>query len=735
MAYFFDCVFPADIQTNDNDFTINSVKGYFDACNHTPYTAIYEIDTKCHKLRDTVLFRACYLVVQSAWFFNSEHFGRHQHITYVNHYAETRNKLPENEYKHDLSYLHKKYKQVDENNIKGVYGFSMVEQWYNFILFLLANELKLPTNNFKVTETRHRIYNPLVKCSRMLRPLTPFKVVECDIKSAFPSFIDFVINADKGKNIYTNLQNNHNITRSKAKILFNKWCNSGKYKTVAQTKEFLLSCGYTLEECHTITGLTHSKEFAFVDFMCEYEERYINSFLQDNKHLNGARLHDAVLYIDKNEKPFKMVYDIKCVFGIKNLNKPIYTTSFSYSDKCMRYAHVSSLPPASNEAYKNLIRKREYDKHKPIGSANGFIFYAGKYEFITASFDLNQKYTFDEFVYNCIEMVNTLYFLNGKPISKLQLYLILNHIRINSNIIFNVRWLFKKLLSQLNQINDITIKARDFDFIEHKTFKRKIDFLKALNTARGEVNKKRRLTNLFHVLENRISKNDYSFIDYKVNGKAKTNQLLKAIVLIINKLTTGKTRNTYAQSIKTNPLYSIIYKEGHSYSFEHHKKANKLRLVQRKIQVYEKELIRINRLINNRNIVKQYLLILSEVTGTQTDININREVNIIEEEKAHLMERLTGSEYKTIKQGAKAFNKIYLPAKEVKVKRHTPTLEDFETSLEHSAFNIDIEEAYNRGDQFFYEYLKFNKLDEKQKEVKEVKKKNIIVLPEFDFDA
>jgi hypothetical protein len=293
--------------------------------------------------------------VQCAWFFNSEHFGKHQHITYVNHYAETRNKLPESEYKHDLSYLNKKYTQVDDSNIKGVYGFAMVDQWYYFILFLLVNELKLPTNNFKITETRNRIYNPLVKCSRMLRPLAPFKITECDIKSAFPSFIDFKIKGNKGQNVYSNIQESYNTTRSEAKILFNKWCNSGKYKSIAETKTFLLSCGYSSEDCDIITSITHSKDFAFIDVMCEYEKEYINQFLQVNYHLIGARLHDAILYIDKKENPIKLNYDVKCVFGVKELNEPIYTNTFGYSNKPMRYAYVSSIPPTSNDVFKIQI--------------------------------------------------------------------------------------------------------------------------------------------------------------------------------------------------------------------------------------------------------------------------------------------------------------------------------------------------------------------------------------------
>ena len=55
---------------------------------------------------------------------------------------------------------------------------------------MVCKELELPTNHFKIGEKDFREYNPLTKCPRILRAETPFKMIECDIKSAFPSFLD-----------------------------------------------------------------------------------------------------------------------------------------------------------------------------------------------------------------------------------------------------------------------------------------------------------------------------------------------------------------------------------------------------------------------------------------------------------------------------------------------------------------------------------------------------------------
>jgi len=58
----------------------------------------------------------------------------------------------------------------------------------------------------------------------------------------------------------------------------------------------------------------------------------------------------------------------------------------------------------------------------------------------------------------------------------------------------------------------------------------------------------------------------------------------------------------------------------------------------------------------------------------------------------------------------------------------------FDADLSNSIFNqLFIEEANYRGETFFKEYLKFNKIVE-VKEVKPTIKKEVYQLPELDFD-
>ena len=106
MAYFFKEIFKD--KTEDNLFTIETVKGILDSNNLTQYTEIHELIYTYHELNEAKYFNHCWLIIQTAWFFNSKYFGSHQHIDFLNHYIKTGEKLPIKNYCFDKDYLDKK---------------------------------------------------------------------------------------------------------------------------------------------------------------------------------------------------------------------------------------------------------------------------------------------------------------------------------------------------------------------------------------------------------------------------------------------------------------------------------------------------------------------------------------------------------------------------------------------------------------------------------------------------
>lgn len=730
IAYFYERIFPEDVQIRDAAYTINSVKGFFDACNKTPYTSIYELDTTCYELKDTALFKACFLIIQSAWFFNSEYFGRHQYLEYASHYIKTGEQLPVENYQYDKGDLSRKYSRIDEkrntkHHPKGEPAFKFVDQWYYYILYLVCNELQLSTAHFKTSTKNFREYNPLTKCPRILRAETPFKVIECDIKSAFPSFLDLQTGSRIKKDVYSNLMNRKKITRSQAKVEFNSYLNSGKYKSKEEIKHFLIECGYTALQAETITFYTNGKE-KFITHMSDLEQGAIEDFKAINDLKTSVRLHDSVLFIDKGVKHFDLKAENGIIeFGFTVLKEPVYTNNYGYSSKSLRYAYISSVPPATSEDYKNLIRKRILTNPDVKGEANGFKFYTEKYEYVGASFNLNKKYSFEDFIYNCREMISTLHYLNDRAISKTHLYLFLDHIRKHSNIIFNVRYIFTELAKHLDRIDDVLIQKRDFELTKNLTFRKKIDFLNALNKARGIVNRDRHLKTIKAQFEASICSERFEWITFNIPKKRKNTALIHVITNNINRLRTGKKQYFEAQSQVCHPLYSNISKEHGKVTFEPHQFANDTRIAQRKIQKYEKDLIQYLELQANRNKALQYIHIISDLMGITPETNINRNETAISEEKKAIAESVEIKDFKSLCKEPNT----------AKVKSITPDINHFNTSMEHSAFNIGIEEAHARGETFFQEYLKFNNLNHKQKEVKEVREKNKpITLPELDFD-
>jgi hypothetical protein len=726
MAYFYSEIFTDEIK--NEYYTLEMVKGFLDANNLTPYTAIHEIDVVFCTMKDVPYFKHCWLIIQSAWFFNSQYFGHHQHIDYVNHYINTSEKLPIDNYKFDQNYLEKKYNDIDSRKKKRIpiNGFTLVNQWYYGILFLVCSELKLPAKNFKNSIKDDREYNPLVKTSRQLRPLAPFKIIECDIKSAFPTFLDIEAGATLKDQVYNNLMKSKGIKRGEAKVLFNTICNSGKYKSKQETTAFFIECGYTPQQCEKLISLTHNSNRKFIFSMTEYEALAINHFVSINNLQQSARLHDAVIFIDDKTKPQILHVPPNCDFGIKELNRPKVKESFAVGKKRLKFAYVNSIPKGLN-----LISKVEYKKPEIKGIANGFIFYSGKFEYHSASFNLNDyPADYSRFTGNCTVMFSTLLTLNNKPLKPFERLLILQHIRQNSNYIFNVRALYSKY--KIVNPSYLISKSRDWNFTENMTFKKNIDFITARSEAEKLVNIQHNYKDLFDLLEERISNNDFSYIyELSFKGRKDLNKLSFAIVQYYNLICTGHNRKQRKQ-VSSNTLYNSSIKDVTVKSLSLPKQRQNA-FVQKKIKVYERALKGFNRLVNNRPKAKQMLFILIDITGFKTDIRLNRNEFLMNEIKTELL-NIIDKEDKTNR--ANEFNELYpkLSTQQIPIINDLNTI--FDTDIQNSIFNqIDIQQAHERGALFFQEYLKFHGIDEVSETLISTEKlKEKYKLPEINFD-
>ena len=730
LAYFFSEIFKDKIK--DSYYSLEMVKGFFDANNLTSYVAIHEIDVQFYKLNDAALFKHCWLIIQTAWYFNSQYFGHHQHIDYVNNYIITGKKLPIEQYHFDRIYLEKKYSSVDKLKEKRmpINGFAMVSQWYFGVLFLVCRELGLPTTHFIVTCKDNREFNPLTKTSRQLRCLAPFKIIECDIKSAFPTFLDIETGAELKDQVYNNLMQSKKITRGEAKILFNSVCNSGKYKTKVETINFFLACGYSHEECQKLIALTHNEKRIFYSFMTEYESKAINSFLFMNDLKRGTRLHDAVLFIDNKIKPKVFKVGTNCDFGYKELNRPIYKESFSLSDKRIPYAYVSSIPNGLS-----LIKSYEAVKSEIKGEANGFMFYNEKFSYINASFNLNDFETNYCKLLDKIEvMLSTLQFLNKKQVKPEYVYHILQHIRAYSQYIFNVKALYLRVVKFQYSPLLIVKKSRNYNTIKSMLFKKKIDFLLARNEAEKIVNTNNNYYNLYCLIYERIKNNDYGYLnELVIKGHKANNKLIILLIKKFNLLCTGLQRQE-RKTVKSEPLYNYSIK-GLLIKSLSLKTQQQNAFIKKGINKYERELKKNIILINNRKIAQQLFLILCNVIDQEQDLNIFENIEVQNQLKTELITMIDKKEFFNFEIGAKEFDRRFIINK-VKVVPTITNLENiFDTDLKNSVFNqVSIEEANCRGETFFKEFLQFHDSDETNEKITSIRKPiDRFEFPELNF--
>ena len=730
LAYFYSDIFRDKIK--DSYYSLEMVKGFLDANNLTSYTAIHEIDVKFYKLNDASLFRHCWLIIQSAWYFNSEYFGHHKHIDFVNHYLATGEKLPIEQYNFDQDYLDKKYNTIDKAKIKNlpINGFALVSQWYYGILFLVCKELQLPVSHFIVSQSDNREFNPITKTSRQLRSLAPFKIIECDIKSAFPTFLDIETGAKLKDHIYNNLMLSEGITRGKAKILFVSVCNSGKYKSKEETIAFFVDCGYTRTECEHLLTLTHNPKRKFYSFMTEYERAAIEHFIFINDLKRCGRLHDAVLFIDNKIKPQIFKVNPNCDFGCKELNRPVYRESFSLSDKRLMYAYVSSIPKGLN-----LVMTHEASKPEVKGVANGFVFYKEMYQYINAVFNINDfNADYSTFLLRIKTMLSSLKFLNKKQTKPEVIYLILQHIRANSQYVFNVKALSLRVIKFENSPCLVTIKERNYGTIELMVFKKTLDFLLARNEAEKIVNTTNNYYDLFCLMQERIINDDYGYLDQVIiKGHRRNNLLNYAIITKFNLLCTGLLRQR-RKPVKNEPFYDRMIKGLFLKSLSL-KPQQQNAFIQKGVKKYERELKEFNRLINNRQIAQQLFLIICDLARQKSDLNISENSTVKNQLKADLIAMIEKKDPSDFITGAIEFDKRF----KTNIKKEVPTNTDlenaFDTDLNKSIFNqLTIEEASFKGEVFFKEYLQFHaESDFKEKIIPVRKIKEIFNFLELDF--
>jgi hypothetical protein len=712
-AYFFECIFGEDLEngfkqhkTNDWDYTITAIKGYFDACNLTDITPTTTIVSEHKTLVKTPLFEACYLIIQTAFHYGTS-FGSHQLLEYLDHYIREGEKLPIENYKYDVSYLDKKYNDIDldkKGKSKEFYQTtkSYLKHWYYSSQELIIDYLGLRNDNFKKQkEGEYRIYNSLAQCPRTLRTVQPFLLVGFDISAAYPSFIDEIVGSNLGRSIYDNLAAKQGITRSEAKTIFNKALNSKEYRKTMHKKEIyfamLLDCGYTSGQALKILyAITDNKDFTFFYFGSKIEQEYINRIKKENHIFNVTRLHDAIVMIKDNSINYlklKTNFGPNVSFSFEEINQPNENQDFKNSNKKLNFNRIQFTPnkfylshycvpgplPKVKGVFNDVIDvtiNEGFSKEQTFKQRMDVTFYEGNYNYISCNFDYFDKKEKNPLVTNYYELLtlflngfNTLLYLNYDYNLKLQdVRIIVNRYRALTNLCFDVETMVNDVYSYASK-RDFKPEIKKRNYTLNSKFKIIDDFcfMVALSIAKGKISFNYNYFNILERTEGNINNNDFVFIDFDKRSEDK--ELLK-LKDYINFNLTSKVRpsKTPSKELLACTLLEVFCKATASKTSDHSRqaKANETR----RIKSYEKNIIKLMKIEHNRNKVKELLLYI--------DPKANINYNSNEHTKAAMVQ--------DIEAIGIIIKRKHTQALETKVIPMNPTAAEYETDYTKSIF-------------------------------------------------
>jgi hypothetical protein len=164
--------------------------------------------------------------------------------------------------------------------------------WAN--LFLLNGGRE----NYNFPLNKNRSYNPLTQIPSCLRGMISVPIVEIDISSANPTFIDKLVGSQLHEIVYDRISNHFNIGRKEAKIMYNSILNN-HYNKQSYVYKFFIICGYTKEQSMELSSWVVESKGSVYERMTEMEKKTIELIVE--AHLGNTRwfrFHDAILMLE-----------------------------------------------------------------------------------------------------------------------------------------------------------------------------------------------------------------------------------------------------------------------------------------------------------------------------------------------------------------------------------------------------------------------------------------------------
>ena len=260
-------------------------------------------------------------------FLNTHPLKDNQYYNYGLHYQQTGEKLNEDAFLYDLDILQKEYNKIDKLEVgRTRYSLKSYEDYVLYISLKVTGYYKPEYDkefNVQYKNEGGRYYTPLTKIATVLRPYLPdeIKLIEFDIKKAFPTFIDLELGIKRTTEEYDAIYDT--LDKVKFNMLLNIHKDSKKANIDNVRKQLEPIYGKRVDE--VITEQRFNEKGAFSRHFEQIETKYINEFVEANlkaKNIPYARLHDGLfIKADVDTKDFVTEFGI-VRFGVKECTKP-----------------------------------------------------------------------------------------------------------------------------------------------------------------------------------------------------------------------------------------------------------------------------------------------------------------------------------------------------------------------------------------------------------------------------
>jgi len=411
---------------------------------------------------------------------------------------------------------------------------------------------------------------------------------------------------------------------------------------------------------------------------CKNDSRINKSFYRIYSSLINLQLEDEDLLLENS--PQIDSYDCELDFAEKKRKNERF---------------VSSIPKGFCEDTKGIY-KQSNEKGLSKVRTEFFEVFESNFNLISASFNICKEQTEEEFVLNLQKCFRVLRYLNEDTYMFL-FDIVLAHVQTKGNYIFNQRYIRNKLIPQWEEIDalyiDDLIKQRNYNCVKFEA----IDiytFLAELRKAKKLSKINLQLKAIKEIVKSGIK--NIKFIEKKDLGIKKEvgNEYIFNLINRFNIASIGSSDKRIVGVVQTLVMFNIELIKGDY--FLHNKK------------------ISVNKVFEITNINRRTLVKLSKFERNNNVIeNIYIEIN-------YLIDNCNSFEFNRISVKGKIHNSVSPVFKEASEFKNIELKDafDYELDLSSSILHCDIDEAYNRGMDFYISWYFFNNniIDEENRE-------------------